>query len=199
MGDNRRDVDACRSVPAWCFRKAEYLLENYASLKEQERKLKEELSKMHYYTHDDVLYLLSGCGSCRTDTDRVQTSNISNPCEKAVLNADIMQERLNRDIGKKEKRELRWVSDNLHIVETAFKLLAGRTPEIYHAAEQMYIKGLPGKSIRSESGGTYSRYQLKKMKTAVMETVAEQVARQEQFMEATRAAFYGAAETLKDE
>lgn len=184
MGEKKRMDDLCQPIPARCIKKAEYLLENYIALKEQERGLVEELSRMQLYTHDDVLYLLAGVGSSFSDTERVQTSNISNPCEKAVLNADDMQERLNRNIGRAEKRQLQWVSDNLRIVDVSLKVLAGKNKELYRAAVQLYVEGVPQNKVKDSSGCVYSRYQVKKMQRGIVEKVAENIVLQEQFKEA---------------
>lgn len=138
--------------------KAKYILENYADLRKRREELKTQLSQMMLFTHDDALYVLSNGGSPNSGTERVQSSNISNPCEKAVFGADAMQEKLNASIGRKELKELERIEGDLAAVDMTMKLLEGTEPELANVARQLYIEGKKRGEIRDLSGGRYSYY-----------------------------------------
>lgn len=135
--------------------------------------LEKEREGIMLYTYDDGIYLLSN-GAHSQDTERVQTSNISNPTENAVANAGKLVARLNREMLEEIEDSMRKVDADLEPVNIGLELLEGKAAVVMR---RMYIEGVQETGMADEDGKTITRYQIGKYREelihAVMEVLAE--------------------------
>jgi len=178
---NKSRRDAGNSASDRFHYKAKHILENYADLQKRRDELKKQLSQMMLFTHDDALYILSNGGSPNSGTERVQSSNISNPCEKAVFGADAMQEKMNASIGRREQKELERIEDDLAAVNMTMKLLEGTEPEVANVARQLYVEGKNKKAICSLAGRPYSYYDVQRLSGRAIDWLADYMEAESRF------------------
>lgn len=161
--------------------RASFLLDMYTHHLERKKELKKQIAGLQYYSRDDIIYLLSGVKAVRYDSERVQSSNISNPCLKAVESVDEMMERMNSDIGREEREELQEVEQSIRMVEIAVSIMECLNPELAHAARQIYMEGKSRDAITDLSGSVYSRYREKRMEEYIIAEAAKTIRQEERF------------------
>lgn len=161
--------------------RASFLLDMYGYHLERKKELKKQISELQYYSRDDIIYLLSGVKAVRYDSERVQSSGISNPCLKAVESVDEMMDRMNADIGREEREELQEVEQSIRLVEIAVSVMECLKPELAHAARQIYMEGRSRDTITDLSGSVYSRYREKRIEEYIIAEVAKTIRQEERF------------------
>lgn len=145
------------------------MLESYRSLLKRKADLEYEMEHTQGYSHDDILYLLS-CGSHGDNTERVQTSNISNPTERAVLDAGKLAARLNGEIRRQFQVPYRKVCRQVGLVNIALGLMDEKTRSV---AEQLYVDGKKLKDVVDLHGQKMSVYKAKAERTKAIDILAD--------------------------
>ncbi|MCC8067211.1 MAG: hypothetical protein LIO94_08940, partial [Clostridiales bacterium] len=151
------------------LKQAEKMLESYRSLLKRKADLEYEMEHTQGYSHDDILYLLS-CGSHGDNTERVQTSNISNPTERAVLDAGKLAARLNGEIRRQFQVPYRKVCRQVGLVNIALGLMDEKTRSV---AEQLYVDGKKLKDVVDLHGQKMSVYKAKAERTKAIDILAD--------------------------
>ena len=151
--ENRREVSAERTRSAEETRsaaagaetdyleKARELADSYSSLAQRKAELEHEIeeSRSWFYTRNDVIYKLSM--GAHEESERVQTSSISNTVERTVLNCDKVLASMNREIQNQRMEPLiepyRDVCAKIELFEIALRSLRGSTRLV---AEQLFVQ-----------------------------------------------------------
>lgn len=151
--ENRREVSAERTRSAEETRsaasgaetdyleKARELADSYSSLAQRKAELEHEIeeSRSWFYTRNDVIYKLSM--GAHEESERVQTSSISNTVERTVLNCDKVLASMNREIQNQRMELLiepyRDVCAKIELFEIALRSLRGSTRLV---AEQLFVQ-----------------------------------------------------------
>ena len=151
--ENRREVSAERTRSAEETRsaaagaetdyleKARELADSYSSLAQRKAELEHEIeeSRSWFYTRNDVIDKLSM--GAHEESERVQTSSISNTVERTVLNCDKVLASMNREIQNQRMELLiqpyRDVCAKIELFEIALRSLRGTTRQI---AEQLFVQ-----------------------------------------------------------
>ena len=151
--ENRREVSAERTRSAEETRsaaagaetdyleKARELADSYSSLAQRKAELEHEIeeSRSWFYTRNDVIYKLSM--GAHEESERVQTSSISNTVERTVLNCDKVLASMNREIQNQRMELLiepyRDVCAKIELFEIALHSLRGSTRLV---AEQLFVQ-----------------------------------------------------------
>ena len=98
-----------------------------------------EESRSWFYTRDDAIYNLSM--GAHEESERVQTSSISNTVERTVLNCDKVLASMNREIQNQRMELLiqpyRDVCAKIELFEIALRSLRGMTRLV---AEQLFVQ-----------------------------------------------------------
>lgn len=151
---------------------AENLLAAYRDNVALKTSLEKERDSIRLYTYDDGIYLLSN-GAHSQDTERVQTSNISNPTENAVANAGKLVSRLNREMLEEIEDGMRKVDADLEPVNIGLELLEGRAAEVMR---RIYIEGMQEAGVFDENGKAATRYQIGKYREELTKAIIEVLA-----------------------
>ena len=95
--ENRREISAEEKQVDY-LEKARELADSYTLLVRRKAELEREIeeSRSWFYTRDDAIYKLSM--GAHEESERVQTSSISNTVERTVLNCDKVLASMNREI-----------------------------------------------------------------------------------------------------
>ena len=121
--------------------KARELADSYSSLAQRKAELEHEIeeSRSWFYTRNDVIYKLSM--GAHEESERVQTSSISNTVERTVLNCDKVLASMNREIQNQRMELLiepyRDVCAKIELFEIALRSLRGSTRLV---AEQLFVQ-----------------------------------------------------------
>lgn len=121
--------------------KARELADSYSFLVQRKAELEHEIeeSRSWFYTRDDAIYKLSM--GAHEESERVQTSSISNTVERTVLNCDKVLASMNREIQNQRMELLiqpyRDVCAKIELFEIALRSLRGTTALV---AEQLFVQ-----------------------------------------------------------
>lgn len=121
--------------------KAMELADSYSFLVQRKAELEHEIeeSRSWFYTRDDAIYKLSM--GAHEESERVQTSSISNTVERTVLNCDKVLASMNREIQNQRMELLiqpyRDVCAKIELFEIALRSLRGMTRLV---AEQLFVQ-----------------------------------------------------------
>lgn len=151
---------------------AKELAESYVELLKQKESYRGKLGKYPHYTMDDIFYLLTQ--GAHDQTERVQTSRISDPVSKAVINAEKLLKRLNAEMDTEYKREVvepyMEICEKIHLFELCMSVLSRKQ---YHIADQLYILHIPKKYITDVYGKKLSRGRLSQETEIILKQFAE--------------------------
>lgn len=153
--ENRREVSAEHTLSAEethsaeetqvdYLGKARELADSYTLLVRRKAELEREIeeSRSWFYTRDDAIYKLSM--GAHEESERVQTSSISNTVERTVLNCDKVLASMNREIQNQRMELLiqpyRDVCAKIELFEIALRSLRGMTRLV---AEQLSQTAIP--------------------------------------------------------
>lgn len=144
--ENRREVSAehtrsAEETQVDYLEKARELADSYSLLVRRKAELEREIeeSRSWFYTRDDAIYKLSM--GAHEESERVQTSSISNTVERTVLNCDKVLASMNREIQNQRMELLiqpyRDVCAKIELFEIALRSLRGTTRLV---AEQLFVQ-----------------------------------------------------------
>lgn len=160
-------------VPAEYLEKARRLALSYRKLliqKEQLRKRYEE-SESWKYTREDVIYKLSQ--GAHEQGERVQTSSLSNPVERTVLNCDKVMESMNKGVQKERDalilKPYKDVCRQIEIFEISLRRMRGETRMV---AEQLFVEQRNRECILGKNGEYLRRGRLNTICNQVFDEIA---------------------------
>ena len=128
------------------------------------------------YTKDMAIRDLIG-GGVRYDTERVQTSNISNQPERIAILLDndfVWKERRRiQEEARKYKMELDILNRELAVIEVAMKeRMDARTRAVFRC---LYIEHLPWSRVKDEFSNHLKPQQISKARNAAIRAIAEEI------------------------
>jgi len=115
-----------------------------------------ENSKSWFYTKDEIIYKLSQ--GAHEESARVQTSSLSNPVERTVLNCDKVLASMNREVQTQRTEQFLEpyyeVCKQIELFEVGLRSLRGQTRLV---AEQLFVDGKKQSEITGADGNILSR------------------------------------------
>lgn len=162
-------------------RKAYWLVHAYLEQKEVCEQCRKELESLPKITWQDAVDSLIGGGS--QFTERVQTSNISDPTAKAALNVEQEMVRMEREMRAEFEKPLREAEYNVSVLESVFtrvellsKVDAGYR-DTFAFVLQFCKQNIPLEQVNDHAGKRMSRYRAKSEMMKVVDFIAEELMR----------------------
>lgn len=137
---------------------ARKLADSYRSLLHKKDQLRQqyENSKSWFYTKDEIIYKLSQ--GAHEESERVQTSSLSNPVERTVLNCDKVLASMNREVQTQRTEQFLEpyyeVCNQIELFEVGLRSLRGQTRLV---AEQLFVDGKKQSEITGADGEILTR------------------------------------------
>lgn len=153
--------------------KARELADSYSFLVQRKAELEHEIeeSRSWFYTRDDAIYKLSM--GAHEESERVQTSSISNTVERTVLNCDKVLASMNREIQNQRMELLiqpyRDVCAKIELFEIALRSLRGMTRLV---AEQLFVQRRRQTEVCDATGKPMSRRSVESERNSVYIAIA---------------------------
>lgn len=153
--------------------KARELADSYSFLVRRKAELEHEIeeSRSWFYTRDDAIYKLSM--GAHEESERVQTSSISNTVERTVLNCDKVLASMNREIQNQRMELLiqpyRDVCAKIELFEIALRSLRGMTRLV---AEQLFVQHRKLTEVCDATGTPMSRRTVEAERNSVYIAIA---------------------------
>ena len=157
------EVDIVSAIDECCLEKARELAGSYRSLLRKREDLQAQAAEAsgRYFTMEDVRYLLS-MGAHNQDAERVQTSALSDPTQRAAINCEKVLSAMNRDVQRSIRKEILlplWeTEEQIEMFEIGVRSLTGLTRSV---AEQLFMEGKCRYQITDPDGRYISRRTLK--------------------------------------
>lgn len=176
----KRLDSAAAEVQTGYLEKARELADSYPYLVQRKAELEREIeeSRSWFYTREDAVYKLSM--GAHEESERVQTSGISNTVERTVLNCDSVLASMNREI-QDQRRELfiepyRDVCDKIELFEISLRGLQGETRLV---AEQLYVRQKKMTEVQDAAGKLLGRRKVEAEREKILLQVARVLNTQE--------------------
>lgn len=173
-------LDSAAEAQTYYLGKARELADSYSFLIRRKAELEKEIeeSRSWFYTREDAVYKLSM--GAHEESERVQTSGISNTVERTVLNCDSVLASMNREI-QEQRRELfiepyRDVCDKIELFEISLRGLRGETRLV---AEQLYVQQKKMTEIQDAAGKRLGRRKVEAEREKILSQVARVLDTQE--------------------
>ena len=170
---NREDTDAEEPQEDYLER-ARKLADSYSLLVQKREWLRQqyEESKSWFYTRDEIIYKLSQ--GAHEESERVQTSGISNPVERTVLNCDKVLASMNREVQNQRTEQFLEpyykVCEEIELFEVGLRSLRGQTRLV---AEQLFVDGKKQSEITDIDGNPLGRRTVEREKEAALQGIAD--------------------------
>ena len=156
--------------------KAKELADSYSMLLQRRDWLRQqyEESARWFYTRDEIIYKLSQ--GAHEQSERVQTSGMSNPVERTVLNCDKVLASMNREVQTQRTEQFLEPSyricEEIELFEVGLRSLRGQTRLV---AEQLYVDGKKQSEVVGFDGKALSRRTVENEKEAALQGIAERM------------------------
>lgn len=154
--------------------KAKELADSYRFLIRRRDMLRQQYedSRSWFYTKDEIVYKLSQ--GAHEESERVQTSGLSNPVERTVLNCDKVLASMNREVQTQRTEQFLEpyyeVCEQIELFEVGLRSLRGQTRLV---AEQIFVDGKKQSEIAGADGKTLSRRAVEHEKEAALQGIAD--------------------------
>lgn len=148
----------------------------YSETVKERDQLRDLMAGNFEYTEDMAIHdLISGAVSY--DTERVQTSNISNQPERIAIlldNGFVWKERLRiREEARKQQAKLDQMNREIGIVEVAMnERMDDRTKAVFRC---LYIEHRPWSKVKDEYGNRLKPQQISDAREKAIEAIAEEI------------------------
>ena len=156
--------------------KARELADSYSMLLQRRDWLRQqyEESAGWFYTRDEIIYKLSQ--GAHEQSERVQTSGMSNPVERTVLNCDKVLASMNREVQTQRTEQFLEpyyrICEEIELFEVGLRSLRGQTRLV---AEQLYVDGKKQSEVVGFDGKALSRRTVENEKEAALQGIAERM------------------------
>ena len=179
--ENRREVSAehtrsAEETQVDYLEKARELADSYSLLVRRKAELEREIeeSRSWFYTRDDAIYKLSM--GAHEESERVQTSSISNTVERTVLNCDKVLASMNREIQNQRTEQLLEpyyrVCEDIELFEVGLRSLRGQTRFV---AEQLFVEGKKQSEVVGMDGQPLGRRTVLRERKKALEGIAKMI------------------------
>ena len=154
--------------------KAKELADSYRFLVHRRDILRQQYedSRSWFYTKEEIVYKLSQ--GAHEESERVQTSGLSNPVERTVLNCDKVLASMNREVQTQRTEQFLEpyyeVCEQIELFEVGLRSLRGQTRLV---AEQLFVDGKKQSEITGSDGKTLSRRAVEHEKEAALQGIAD--------------------------
>ena len=158
--------------------KAKELAESYRFLVHRRDMLRQQYedSRSWFYTKDEIIYKLSQ--GAHEESERVQTSGLSNPVERTVLNCDKVLASMNRDVQTQRTEQFLEpyyeVCEQIELFEIGLRSLRGQTRLV---AEQLFVDGKKQSEITGAEGKLLTRRTVVREKENALIGMADTIGR----------------------
>ena len=138
--------------------KARKLADSYRLLVHRRDLLRQQYedSKSWFYTKEEIVYKLSQ--GAHEESERVQTSGLSNPVERTVLNCDKVLASMNREVQTQRTEQFLEpyyeVCEQIELFEVGLRSLRGQTRLV---AEQLFVDGKKQTEVTGADGNKLTR------------------------------------------
>ena len=127
-----------------------------------------EDSKSWFYTKEEIVYKLSQ--GAHEESEHVQTSGLSNPVERTVLNCDKVLASMNREVLEPYYE----VCEQIELFEVGLRSLRGQTRLV---AEQLFVEGKKQTEITGADGNNLTRRTVVREKKNALVGIADTICR----------------------
>lgn len=135
-----------------------------------------EDSKSWFYTKEEIAYKLSM--GAHEESERVQTSGISNPVERTVLNCDKVLASMNREIQAQRTEQFLEpyyeVCEQIELFEIGLRSLRGLTRLV---ADQLFVESRKQTEVIGFDGNVLSRRTVKREREKAIAGIADTIFR----------------------
>ncbi|MFR2882023.1 MAG: hypothetical protein ACLTC8_14345 [Lachnospiraceae bacterium] len=135
-----------------------------------------EESKSWFYTKEEIIYKLSQ--GAHEESERVQTSGLSNPVERTVLNCDKVLASMNREVQTQRTEQFLEpyyeVCEQIELFEVGLRSLRGQTRLV---AEQLFVDGKKQSEITGAEGQLLTRRTVVREKENALIGMADTIGR----------------------
>lgn len=130
-----------------------------------------EDSKSWFYTKEEIVYKLSQ--GAHEESEHVQTSGLSNPVERTVLNCDKVLASMNREVQTQRTEQFLEpyyeVCEQIELFEIGLRSLRGQTRLV---AEQLFVDGKKQSEITGVDGNNLTRRNVVREKENALQGIA---------------------------
>lgn len=171
---DEKDVVVTEAKPVDYLEQARKLADSYRLLLQKRDWLRQqyENSKSWFYTKDEIIYKLSQ--GAHEESERVQTSSLSNPVERTVLNCDKVLASMNREVQTQRTEQFLEpyyeVCNQIELFEVGLRSLRGQTRLV---AEQLFVDGKKQSEITGADGNILSRRVVVREKESALIGIAD--------------------------
>ena len=157
---------------------AKELADSYRLLVHRRDMLRQQYedSRSWFYTKDEIIYKLSQ--GAHEESERVQTSGLSNPVERTVLNCDKVLASMNREVQTQRTEQFLEpyyeVCEQIELFEIGLRSLRGQTRLV---AEQLFVGGKKQAEITGAEGEVLTRRTVVREKENALIGMADTIGR----------------------
>ncbi len=178
MAEEKNVASANESGQVDCLELVKKLADSYRCLVRRRELLRQqyEESKSWFYTKDEIIYKLSQ--GAHEESERVQTSGLSNPVERTALNCDKVLASMNREVQTQRTEQFLEpyyeVCEQIELFEIGLRSLRGQTR---HVAEQLFVDGKKQSEITGAEGKLLTRRTVVREKENALIGMADTIGR----------------------
>ena len=169
MAEEKNVASAAKPEQVDCLELVKKLADSYRCLIRRRELLRQqyEESKSWFYTKEEIIYKLSQ--GAHEESERVQTSGLSNPVERTVLNCDKVLASMNREVQTYYE-----VCEQIELFEIGLRSLRGQTRLV---AEQLFVDGKKQSEITGAEGKLLTRRMVVREKENALIGMADTIGR----------------------
>ena len=176
MAEEKNVASANEPGQVDCLELVKKLADSYRCLVRRRELLRQqyEESKSWFYTKEEIIYKLSQ--GAHEESERVQTSGLSNPVERTVLNCDKVLASMNREVQTQRTEQFLEpyyeVCEQIELFEIGLRSLRGQTRLV---AEQLFVDGKKQSEITGLDGKLLGRRAVEREKEAALQGIADRI------------------------
>ena len=178
MAEEKNVASANEPGQVDCLELVKKLADSYRCLVRRRELLRQqyEESKSWFYTKEEIIYKLSQ--GAHEESERVQTSGLSNPVERTVLNCDKVLASMNREVQTQRTEQFLEpyyeVCEQIELFEIGLRSLRGQTRLV---AEQLFVDGKKQSEITGAEGKLLTRRTVVREKENALIGMADTIGR----------------------
>lgn len=178
MAEEKNVASANEPGQVDCLELVKKLADSYRCLVSRRELLRQqyEESKSWFYTKEEIIYKLSQ--GAHEESERVQTSGLSNPVERTVLNCDKVLASMNREVQTQRTEQFLEpyyeVCEQIELFEIGLRSLRGQTRLV---AEQLFVDGKKQSEITGAEGKLLTRRTVVREKENALIGMADTIGR----------------------
>ena len=178
MAEEKNVASATKPEQVDCLELVKKLADSYRCLIRRRELLRQqyEESKSWFYTKEEIVYKLSQ--GAHEESERVQTSGLSNPVERTVLNCDKVLASMNREVQTQRTEQFLEpyyeVCEQIELFEIGLRSLRGQTRLV---AEQLFVNGKKQSEITGAEGKLLTRRTVVREKENALIGMADTIGR----------------------